>query len=343
MNRDSDDKVPTQDSSDDAYIHDVVGKKSDTIAGTSLVSLSKQILVAVGGEANQLRVIPSDSSGVEEDGLLNFSVSLMDIDSGSVASDDIDISAISAVLYKSTGGVAFSAAGITQPTFLKAAGNVYCDYQFLAAEWEIGDMYKLVVSGIIVTIGVDTAYVPSVTWSNLVVEELNVEAKIDAIQTVTDGIVAAHALLATAANLATTDGKVDAIQTVTDGIVAAHALLATAAQLEPTISSSSYTYIDAGGVQDIVEVVNTKKILVRGIFVDCNTLTQDGTLSFWTKIDGTNYRRVADVSFTQASDDSVMLSINIETDKDFKFTWEEGVDEAADRALPYKLSYETKN
>ena len=313
MNRDSDDKVPTQDSSDDAYIHDVVGKKSDTIAGTSLVSLSKQILVAVGGEANQLRVIPSDSSGVEEDGLLNFSVSLMDIDSGSVASDDIDISAISAVLYKSTGGVAFSAAGITQPTFLKAAGNVYCDYQFLAAEWEIGDMYKLVVSGIIVTIGVDTAYVPSVTWSNLVVEELNVEAKIDA------------------------------IQTVTDGIVAAHALLATAAQLEPTISSSSYTYIDAGGVQDIVEVVNTKKILVRGIFVDCNTLTQDGTLSFWTKIDGTNYRRVADVSFTQASDDSVMLSINIETDKDFKFTWEEGVDEAADRALPYKLSYETKN
>ena len=115
------------------------------------------------------------------------------------------------------------------------------------------------------------------------------------------------------------------------------------AAIEPTIVSSSYTYLNAGSAQDIVEVTNTKKVFVHGIFVDCTALTQNGTLGFSVKVNGTNYRQVAKAAFTVATDDSVYLQINATVDKDFKFTWLEGADEGADRALPYKLSYETRN
>lgn len=111
------------------------------------------------------------------------------------------------------------------------------------------------------------------------------------------------------------------------------------AKVSGTIASASFDYLDAGAKQTIVEVVNTAKKLVKGIFVDCNTLIQNGTLGFETKIDGTNYREVAKAAFTVATDDSIMLPVNIITDKDFKFTWTEGGEEGADRALPYKISY----
>jgi hypothetical protein len=136
---------------------------------------------SIGGEIARLRAEPSISTAVEEDAIINFSIALMDIEEGAVASADIDITSIAASLQKSTGGGAFSAAGITQPTFSKATGLVSCDYRFLEAEWEIGDIYKLSVSGITADLGDDTGYVRPMIWSNMVLEEANVEAKIDVI------------------------------------------------------------------------------------------------------------------------------------------------------------------
>jgi len=677
------------------------------------------IITILGGAAIQLRTEQSVAGTVEENGVMGFGISLIDVDAGAIASADINITAISAVLEKSAGGAAFSSAGITQPTFLKANGLVSCNYQFATAEWEIGDIYKLAVSGITCTVGGDTAYVKTMIWSNMVMEQKNVEtlvntiitnvgnpsghtltsltaklgndtstlkARLDAIDTalttiddyvdtevaaikaVTDalpdagalttintnintintnvGDAAAHTLTSLVAKLgndtstlkarldaidtalttiddyvdtevaaikavtdaipdagalttintnintantnigdasahtltslvakfgndtatlkarldaidtalttiddyvdteiaaikavtdalpdagalttintninttntnlgdaaahtltslvakfgndtatlkarldaidtalttiddyidteiaaikaisdalpdagalttintninttntnlgdaaahtltslvakfgndtATLKARLDAIDTalttiddyidtevaaikaVTDalpdagalttintnvntantniGSAAAHTLTslvaklgddtltvkarldaidtalttidnyvdtevaAIIAQLDPTVTSSSYSYTDAGGVQDIVAVVNTKRVHVHGILVDCTTLTQNGTLSFLTKIDGTNYRRcVPDQAFVVATDDSVYMRVDIVTDKDFKFTWTEGGDEGADRALPYKLSYSTRN
>lgn len=444
MGKDLDDVVVGIDSADNAFFSDVIGNKSDTVGGNSIVSLAKQILSYVGGEASQLRIEKSVSGNAEESGIVNFSISIYDIDAGQIALANIDITAISAVMYKSTGGGAFSSAGITQPTFTKANGLVTCDYTFVTAEWMNGDIYKLVVSGISVTVGADTAYVNAAVWSSPLYEIENIQTAIETIDGFQDvpgadsannaqirdvvgnktDTIAGNSIIALAKQLigqigdfagqtnlqtlldslgipdvagknlytclitdrlddatnglANLKALIDAIQIdlgnysgqtnlqsllaalgipdtagkplytclITDRLDNATyglSMLATKAILEPTITSATFSYLDAGGTQDIVEVVNTKKVLVKGIAVDCNTLTQNGTLDFWTKIDGTNYRKIKSVAFTVASDDSVMLDINIEVDDDFKFTWTEGGDEGAARDLPYKLSYEIRN
>jgi len=165
-------------------------------------------------------------------------------------------------------------------------------------------------------------------------------ADVTAVKAVTD-------VLPDAGALTTLAGEVTAIKAVTDVLPDAGALttIAKVAQIEPSISSGTFSYLDIGGTQNIIEVVNTKKVLVKSAMVDCVNLTQNGTLSFWTKPDGTNYRKMSnlDVAFTIASDDSICMKVDIETDKDFKFTWTEGGDEAAARDIYYKISYETRN
>lgn len=116
----------------------------------------------------------------------------------------------------------------------------------------------------------------------------------------------------------------------------------TSNDINPQITSGTYSYLDAGGTQDIVEVTNTSGNICKiiGITVDCNVLTQNGTLGLMIKVDSSNYREVAKTSFTVASDDSCSLFANIYTENAFKFTWLEGADEGAARDLPYEMSYE---
>ena len=146
------------------------------------VTNTESILVILGGAAIQLRTEQSVSAGVEENALMQFSIGLMDVDSGAVASDDIDITGITATIEKSTGGGAFSDAGLTAITFGKEAGRVFVDYQFKAAEWAVGDVYKIVVTGITAEVGGDTAYVPAMVWSNYIVEHADVKAAVDTIE-----------------------------------------------------------------------------------------------------------------------------------------------------------------
>lgn len=133
--------------------------------------------------ALNLRVQQSFSAIVEEDAIIKFSISLTDVETGAIASDDIDITGITATLKKSTGpGGALSVSGITQPTFVKGAGLVSVDYRFLAAEWAEGDMYELRASGIDVTIDEDTGYVKECVWSNIVLSQGDASTAIAALQ-----------------------------------------------------------------------------------------------------------------------------------------------------------------
>ena len=111
--------------------------------GTVLERL-EDINVKLGGGAAALRTTFSDSQAVEENAVQFFNIGVFDIDAGAIASGSIDITSISAVMQKSTGGGAFATGTIAQPTFSKANGSVYCAYQFIAADWVTGDMYKLV-------------------------------------------------------------------------------------------------------------------------------------------------------------------------------------------------------
>ena len=124
----------------------------------------------------------SEVGTVEEDSIQQFSISLADSSSGSIAVANINITAITNILERSRAGGAFSPVGITQPTFAKSNGNVSCSYRFLAAEWQVGDMYRLVVGGITCTIGGIINYVQTLTWSNLIVELGDLTTKVDNIQ-----------------------------------------------------------------------------------------------------------------------------------------------------------------
>lgn len=141
----------------------------------SILERLEWVQTALGGAAGQLRVTQSASTTVEENAIIQFNIGVFDVDAGAVASASIDITGITNVLQKSTGGGAFATGTITQPTFSKADGSVYCAYQFLAAEWQAGDMYKLTVTGVTATINSDVAYVPDMIWSNLVVEMESLE------------------------------------------------------------------------------------------------------------------------------------------------------------------------
>jgi len=156
-------------------------------ADGSVLERLEWVQATLGSAAGQLRTTFSDSQAVEENAVQYFNIGIFDMDAGAIALASIDITGISAVLEKSTGGGAFSSAGITQPTFSKANGSVYCAYQFLAAQWVTGDMYKLVVGGITATIGGATAYVPTGVWSNVVVETEDIKTDVQYLYAVADG------------------------------------------------------------------------------------------------------------------------------------------------------------
>lgn len=140
------------------------------------------------GQAERLRVHQSASAAVEEDAYQQFSISLFDVEGGALSTDAIDIDSISVSMEKSTGGGAFSDAGITQPTFLEATGRVYVGYKFKAAEWAAGDMYRLAVSGITATIAGQTAYVGTLVWSNIVLESATLDSSVTSIKTTVEDI-----------------------------------------------------------------------------------------------------------------------------------------------------------
>jgi len=146
----------------------------------SIIERTEFIIDALQG--TQFRTERSAAGPVEEGAYQQFSISLFDLDSGAIASASINITAITNVMSKSTGGAAFSSVGITQPTFAKANGLVSCSYLFVAGEWEVGDLYRLVVDGITATVDTETVYCPTITWSNIVQEALSLDTQVAAIQ-----------------------------------------------------------------------------------------------------------------------------------------------------------------
>lgn len=104
--------------------------------------------------------------------------------------------------------------------------------------------------------------------------------------------------------------------------------------------SGTLSYLDAGGEQTVVELTPSARIFIHGIFCDLNTITQDGDIKLYFKIDGSNYREFHNHAFTVATDsDGVWLDVNAIVDDDFKVTYTEDADEGAARDIPYKLFY----
>ena len=111
-------------------------------------------------------------------------------------------------------------------------------------------------------------------------------------------------------------------------------------------SASVFSYLDAGGEQDVVEYIPAADTgtVVRGIWLDLSNMTQDGTIKLYHKIDGTNYRQLningttQSYAFTVADGvDGFFIPLVLGILYSFKVTYTEGADEGAARNIPYQL------
>ncbi len=136
----------------------------------SVLERLEWVQVALGGAAGQLRWLQSATGVVEETDIVRFAVSLYDMDAGAIASASIDITGVTQTMERSRNGAAYSAISDPTVSFSKADGLVYMDYEFKAAQWQVGDMYRMSLSGITCTLHSDTAYVPAMVWCNTVQE-----------------------------------------------------------------------------------------------------------------------------------------------------------------------------
>lgn len=172
-----------RDDSDNAFASSNVAANADG----SIIERLEWIQVALGGTAMQLRVQQSASGVVEETDIVRFAVALMDMDSGAIASADITITSITQAMERSRNGSAYSAISDPTVSFSKADGLVYMDYEFKATQWQVGDMYRMSLSGITCTIAGDIAYVPAMIWNNIVVEAEDLTLNTQYLYGVADG------------------------------------------------------------------------------------------------------------------------------------------------------------
>lgn len=112
-------------------------------------------------------------------------------------------------------------------------------------------------------------------------------------------------------------------------------------------SNGTYSYLDAGGEQTVIEFTDDVYKIIAGVWLDLSNMTQDGTVKAYYKIDGTNYRQVSidgttqSFAFTVADTiDGFFVRLNAGIVNDFKITYTEGGDEGAARDIVYQLIYQ---
>jgi len=225
-----------------------------------------------GGSTSAVRIESNAAPVAEENSIQFFEISLFDIDAGAIIEANIDITAISSIMSKSTGGGAFSAVGITQPVFSKAEGSVYCFYQFLAAQWTSGDSYQLVVTGIQATVYGNIVYVPTATWANTIVEMADINTNVNYIVGVVDDL---HLDLADMdSDLTTVAGVISDIHDVDLPDIKSDtgAILTALSPCVQTFTKAVTYAANAGNVT--LATVTTKPVIIETINVQADTAAQ---------------------------------------------------------------------
>jgi len=105
-------------------------------------------------------------------------------------------------------------------------------------------------------------------------------------------------------------------------------------------TSGTLSYLDAGGEQTVVEITNSTRKVIQGIWLDMTNLTQNGEVILYYKVDGTNYREFDFVLWNAASDSpGLYFPGPMAIGEDLKVTYEEDADEGAARNIPYAIIY----
>lgn len=164
-------------------------------------------LGAVSGPGFNLYSVPSPGGNAERGARKTFYLVLYDRTTGKlVPVIDIDITGITALILKSTGGGSMSGGGLTAISFSKVLGAIKVEYLFLDAEWadDGGDAYEVRVSGVKATVGGVAVDVPEFTWSGAVAESGEAKSVLDQL------------VLDAASGFSTIDGKIVIIDNLID-------------------------------------------------------------------------------------------------------------------------------
>ena len=101
-------------------------------------------------------------------------------------------------------------------------------------------------------------------------------------------------------------------------------------------SAGPFSYLDAGGEQDVVEDTATTRRKINIEFSNRN-MTQAGTFRVYRKTDGTNYDQWTSASAAVGAGDDRTWDAEFVTNQAWKLTYEEDLNEAAARAIPYNV------
>jgi len=102
-------------------------------------------------------------------------------------------------------------------------------------------------------------------------------------------------------------------------------------------ATGTFSYLDAGGEQDVLEQTISTRREIKSIWLDAVNMTQNGTIKLYHKIDGSNYREFDALDFNVATDSDGILINGFTVNGDWKVTWTEGADEGAARNIPYNI------
>lgn len=108
------------------------------------------------------------------------------------------------------------------------------------------------------------------------------------------------------------------------------------ANIVKNIIRGTFSYLDAGGEQTILELADGASRVLCGGWLDSSAFTKNGTLAIYYKVDGTNYR-LLDTILVIAATPCVFFDSTYGIHYSWKITWTEALDEGAARALPYDL------
>jgi hypothetical protein len=336
---------PAPDSANNLTIADVVGNKNDTgLGGTSIVARVKQVLdtmvVPIADSVNNMTerdVVGNKNDTVAGTSLMSVSKVIKDTTNGIKAKTD-NLPANTA----------------TELTDIDNALVVIDNFQDVPAQDAVANLQMRDVIG---------NKTDTIAGDSLVALTKVIDANVDTVKTKTDNLPANTATELTDIDnaLATVDGfhdvpaqdsaanaqMRDVIGNKTD-TPAGNSICSKLNQIQGFLIASNaegtYAYTNAGGEQTIYE--NTEAGFVRvvnGIWLDLVNMTQNGTIRLYYKIDGTNYRLVTAQTFTVATDpDGVYINVNMGVRQHYKITYEESVDEGADRNVPYLVTWEVK-
>jgi hypothetical protein len=317
--------APLVDAAGNETVAEVVGNKSDTVAGTSLVALVKQIVAAVPPTA--------DITAIK-------AVTDLIPDAGAMISLAQDLT----VAKEATVGALNNVSTAEVNTEVDTALNTIVPVAPTAGS--LNDVLSKASGGNTFDKATDSLEaIRDIIDTNNTADQVDLDAILEDTGTTIPALIGTPTDTDISTDIVNVQTAIDAVKAITDVIPDAGAMTSIALKAENTSgdSSGTFSYLDAGGEQDVVVITTTTRKIIHGIWLDLVNMTQDGTVKCYYKVDGTNYREFNSQAFTVSTDsDGIYLSFNMGITNALKVTYTEGADETAARDLPYSVIYETK-